>query len=86
MVRFFPQVVLVEQFEACELNRFPGNVAFVGAEFQNGFTPSIHVHDDLYFRMQLDVLVVFDHALRKAVYNQNFGRQVVVTNNFCQII
>jgi len=78
VVRFSSEIVFVKQLEAGELNGFSGNVALVGAEFKDGFAPTVHVHDDLNFRVQLDVLVVLDHALRKPVNNQDFWRQVVV--------
>ena len=71
-MRGFFNVVFVKQFVSRKLNRFLVNVSDVGTVFKNRLAPTVHVHDNLYFRMQFYILVIFDHPLGKAMNDKNF--------------
>ncbi len=65
---WFTKVVFTEYFKTGELNRFPKDVIVISAEFEYQFAPAIHVYYHLYLRLKPDLMVLFDHALREAMY------------------
>src|SRR5690606_20752315 len=71
------KVILVEYLESCKLYRFRENEVTVCALFELRLSPSIHMHDHLYFRTKFDVLGVSYHFTCKTMYDKNLRGKVV---------
>ena len=69
--------MLVKYLEPGELYRFLVNHVPVGPLFFRLAAPAVHLHDDLYFGQQLDVLIIGQHRLGETVHDQNLRGQVV---------
>src|ERR1035437_3852430 len=86
MASFSNNVIFIEKFETRKLNRFVVYVVNVCFYFVFRWSPSIHVHHNLYFGDGLNVLEICHHPLRKSMDNKNFWREMVVAYNLSNMI